>query len=58
VIEAAVMALPARSCLIDSEAIVNDEADLAVFELFRRRGLRRAADQAAQARRASQSANT
>jgi bifunctional non-homologous end joining protein LigD len=31
----AVSALPARSCLIDGEAIVTDEAGLAVFELLR-----------------------
>jgi bifunctional non-homologous end joining protein LigD len=31
----AVAALPARSCLIDGEAIVSDEAGLAVFELIR-----------------------
>jgi bifunctional non-homologous end joining protein LigD len=29
------MALPVRSCLIDGEAIVSDEAGLAVFELIR-----------------------
>jgi bifunctional non-homologous end joining protein LigD len=34
-IVAAVAALPARSCLIDGEAIVSDEAGLAVFELLR-----------------------
>jgi len=33
---AAVAALPARSCLIDGEAIVTDESGLAVFELIRR----------------------
>ena len=33
---AAVAALPVRSCLIDGEAIVTDEAGLAVFELIRR----------------------
>jgi ATP-dependent DNA ligase len=32
---AAVAALPARSCLIDDEAIVTDEAGLAIFELLR-----------------------
>jgi ATP-dependent DNA ligase len=32
---AAVATLPARSCLIDGEAIVSDEAGLAVFELIR-----------------------
>jgi ATP-dependent DNA ligase len=32
---AAIAALPARSCLIDGEAIVSDEAGLAVFELLR-----------------------
>jgi bifunctional non-homologous end joining protein LigD len=32
---AAVATLPARSCLIDGEAIVTDEAGLAVFELIR-----------------------
>jgi ATP-dependent DNA ligase len=32
---AAIMALPVRSCLIDGEAIVSDEAGLAVFELIR-----------------------
>jgi bifunctional non-homologous end joining protein LigD len=31
----AVAALPARFCLIDGEAIVSDEAGLAVFELIR-----------------------
>jgi ATP-dependent DNA ligase len=34
-IVAAVMALSARSCLIDGEAIVSDEGGLAVFELIR-----------------------
>jgi ATP-dependent DNA ligase len=34
-IAAAVTALPARSCLIDGEAIISDEAGLAVFELIR-----------------------
>jgi hypothetical protein len=34
---AAIAALPARSCLIDGEAIVSDEAGLAVFELLRSR---------------------
>jgi bifunctional non-homologous end joining protein LigD len=34
---AAVAALPVRSCLIDGEAIVSDEAGLAVFELIRSR---------------------
>jgi bifunctional non-homologous end joining protein LigD len=29
------MALPARSCLIDGEAIVSDASGLAVFELIR-----------------------
>src|SRR5215469_15583788 len=33
---AAVAALPVWSCLIDGEAIVTDEAGLAVFELIRR----------------------
>jgi bifunctional non-homologous end joining protein LigD len=32
---AAVAALPVRSCLIDGEAIVSDEAGLAIFELLR-----------------------
>ena len=32
---AAVMALPARSCLIDGEAIVSDDSGFAVFELLR-----------------------
>jgi ATP-dependent DNA ligase len=32
---AAVATLPVRSCLIDGEAIVSDEAGLAVFELIR-----------------------
>jgi ATP-dependent DNA ligase len=32
---AAIAALPVRSCLIDGEAIVSDEAGLAVFELVR-----------------------
>jgi ATP-dependent DNA ligase len=32
---ASVMALPVRSCLIDGEVIVTDEAGLAVFELIR-----------------------
>jgi hypothetical protein len=32
---AAVAALPVRSCLIDGEATVSDEAGLAVFELLR-----------------------
>jgi bifunctional non-homologous end joining protein LigD len=32
---AAVAALPARSCLIDGEAIVTDEVGLAVFDLLR-----------------------
>jgi hypothetical protein len=31
----AVATLPARSCLIDGEAIVSDEAGLAVFDLIR-----------------------
>jgi bifunctional non-homologous end joining protein LigD len=35
-IAAAVAALPARSCVIDGEAIVCDEKGLAVFELIRR----------------------
>jgi bifunctional non-homologous end joining protein LigD len=35
-IAAAVAALPARSCLIDGEAIVTDDNGLAVFELVRR----------------------
>jgi len=34
-IVAAVMALPARSCLLDGEAIVSDESGLAVFEQLR-----------------------
>jgi len=34
-IVAAVAALPARSCLIDGEAIVSDASGLAVFELLR-----------------------
>ena len=34
-IAAAVAALPARSCLIDGEAIVCDENGLAVFDLIR-----------------------
>ena len=37
-IAAAVGALPVRSCVIDGEAIVCDEAGLAVFELIRRQG--------------------
>src|SRR5437588_9916778 len=37
-IEMAVKSLPARSCLIDGEAIVCDESALAVFELIRRHG--------------------
>jgi bifunctional non-homologous end joining protein LigD len=32
---AAVAALPARSCLIDGEAIVTDQKGLAVFDLIR-----------------------
>jgi ATP-dependent DNA ligase len=32
---ASVMALPVRSCLIDGEVVVTDEAGLAVFELIR-----------------------
>jgi ATP-dependent DNA ligase len=32
---AGIAALPARSCLIDGEAIVSDETGLAVFELIR-----------------------
>jgi ATP-dependent DNA ligase len=32
----AVTNLPARSCLIDGEAIVTDDTGLAVFELIRR----------------------
>jgi hypothetical protein len=32
---AAVAVLPVRSCLIDGEAIVSDEAGLAVFDLIR-----------------------
>ena len=32
---AAVAALPARSCLIDGEAIVTDHKGLAVFDLIR-----------------------
>ena len=35
-ITSAVAALPARSCLIDGEAIVCDESGLAVFDLIRR----------------------
>jgi bifunctional non-homologous end joining protein LigD len=35
-VASAVAALPARSCLIDGEAIVCDENGLAVFELIRR----------------------
>jgi len=38
VIASAVAALPARSCLIDGEAIVCDENGLAVFELIRGHG--------------------
>jgi ATP-dependent DNA ligase len=34
-IVAAIAVLPARSCLIDGEVIVTDEAGLAVFELLR-----------------------
>src|SRR5215469_4347669 len=34
----AVSKLPARSCLIDGEAIVCDESGLAVFDLIRRHG--------------------
>jgi ATP-dependent DNA ligase len=34
-IVASVMALPARSCLIDGEAIVSDESGLAVFDVIR-----------------------
>ena len=34
----AVGKLPARSCLIDGEAIVCDKSGLAVFELIRRHG--------------------
>jgi hypothetical protein len=34
-IVASVIALPARSCLIDGEAIVSDASGLAVFELIR-----------------------
>jgi bifunctional non-homologous end joining protein LigD len=37
-IASAVAALPARSCLIDGEAIVCDENGLAVFELIRGHG--------------------
>ena len=36
-IAAAVAALPARSCLIDGEAIVTDDSGLAVFDLIRHR---------------------
>jgi ATP-dependent DNA ligase len=36
-IVAAVMALPARSCLLEGEAMVSDDAGLAVFELLRSR---------------------
>jgi ATP-dependent DNA ligase len=32
---AAIMALPARSCLLDGEDIVSDDTGLAVFELIR-----------------------
>jgi bifunctional non-homologous end joining protein LigD len=35
-VASAVAALPARSCLIDGEAIVCDENGLAVFDLIRR----------------------
>ena len=38
-IVAAVAALPARSCLIDGEAIVTDRKGLAVFDLIRGTGL-------------------
>ena len=38
---AAVAALPARSCLIDGEAIVTDRNGLAVFDLIRRHRLAR-----------------
>jgi bifunctional non-homologous end joining protein LigD len=34
-VAAAVAALPARSCLIDDEAIVSDDSGLAVFDLIR-----------------------
>jgi bifunctional non-homologous end joining protein LigD len=34
-VAAAVAALPARSCLIDGEAIVTDQNGLAVFDLIR-----------------------
>src|SRR6476660_4456769 len=34
---AAIAALPARSCLIDGEAIVTDQKGLAVFDLIRGR---------------------
>jgi bifunctional non-homologous end joining protein LigD len=37
-VASAVSALPARSCLIDGEAIVCDENGLAVFELIRSHG--------------------
>jgi ATP-dependent DNA ligase len=37
-VASAVAALPARSCLIDGEAIVCDENGLAVFELIRGHG--------------------
>src|SRR5499427_9413120 len=37
-IKSAVAALPARSCLIDGEAIVCDENGLAVFDLIRGHG--------------------
>jgi bifunctional non-homologous end joining protein LigD len=40
---AAVAALPARSCLIDGEAIVTDRDGLAVFDLIRGYGSSRAA---------------
>ena len=38
IVASAAAALPARSCLIDGEAIVCDENGLAVFELIRGRG--------------------
>src|SRR5262249_6330816 len=38
---AAIAALPARSCVIDGEAIVCDESGLAVFDLVRGRVTRR-----------------
>ena len=37
-VEAAIEALPIRSCVIDGEAIVCDDSGLAVFDLIRRHG--------------------